>query len=199
MQDELDTGCLTMIFNSHSLLAGQHAFLSASKYHWVNYDIDKLTDVYINAQAARKGTELHAFAHEAVRLGVKLPRSAKTLNTYVNDAIGYRMSTEQILYYSENCFGTSDTITFSRDLLRIHDLKTGVISGSMHQLEIYAALFCLEYAVKPGTISIELRIYQNDEIEISNPDIDVIAHIMSKIIVFDQKIEDLKLKGGLCA
>jgi hypothetical protein len=185
-----------MIFNSHSSLAGQHAFLSASKYHWINYDVEKLTETYNNAQAARRGTELHAFAHRAIQLGIKLPRSSKTLNMYVNDGIGYRMSTEQILFYSENCYGTADSIVCTRDFLRIHDLKTGIISGSIHQLEVYTALFCLEYGVKPGEIQTELRIYQNDEVQIINPEVDVIAHIMSKIIVFDQHIENLKRDGG---
>jgi hypothetical protein len=184
-----------MIFNTHLNLVGQHAFLSASKYHWINYDADKLTESYNNAQAARRGTELHAFAHNAIRLGVKLPRSSKTLNMYVNDAIGYRMSTEQVLFYSVNCYGTCDAIASARNVLRIHDLKTGIIPGSMHQLEIYAALFCLEYAFKPGELEIELRIYQNDVVEIKNPGVDVIAHIMSKIVVFDQHIENLKMGG----
>jgi hypothetical protein len=184
-----------MIFNTHLNLVGQHAFLSASKYHWINYDADKLTESYNNAQAAKRGTELHAFAHNAIRLGVKLPRSSKTLNMYVNDAIGYRMTTEQVLFYSVNCYGTSDAVSFSRNVLRIHDLKTGIIPGSMHQLEIYAALFCLEYAFKPGELQMELRIYQNDVVEISNPGVDVIAHIMSKIVVFDQHIENLKMGG----
>jgi hypothetical protein len=184
-----------MIFNSHSDLAGQHAFLSASKYHWINYDAGKLAEVYHNTQAAKRGSELHAFAHNAVRLGIKLPRSSKTLNMYVNDAIGYRMATEQVLFYSPNCYGTTDAISFSRDLLRIHDLKTGVIDGSIHQLEIYAALYCLEYGAKPGEIEIELRIYQNDEVDVVFPETDVIAHIMSKIIVFDQQIENLR-QGG---
>jgi Protein of unknown function (DUF2800) len=183
-----------VIFNEHSGVLG-HAFLSASKYHWINYDEDKLADSFRNAMAARRGTELHALAHSLIQLGVKLPRSTKTLNAYVNDAIGFRMQTEQVLFYSENCYGTCDAITYTKDVLRIHDLKTGVISGSMHQLEIYAALFCLEYAFKPGQLEIELRIYQNDEVEIVNPDIDVIAHIMSKIIVFDQQITNLRLKG----
>jgi hypothetical protein len=184
-----------MIFNGHSDIAGLHAFLSASKHHWINYDLDKLTETYGNAQAARRGTELHAFAHHAIALGIKLPRSAKTLNSYVNDAIGYRMATEQILFYSGNCYGTADSICFNRNLLRIHDLKTGVIPGSIHQLEIYAALFCLEYAAKPGEIEIELRIYQNDEVIAVAPNVDDIAHIMSKIIVFDQHIENLKMGG----
>lgn len=181
-----------MIFNTHLGLAGQHAFLGPSKYHWVNYDLEKLDEVFLNSQAAARGVELHAFAHQAIRLNQKLPKSSKTLNNYVNDAIGFRMTTEQILYYSENCYGHTDTIAFNRNLLRIHDLKTGVIPGSMHQLEIYAALFCLEYGFKPGEIEIELRIYQADEIEPSIPDVDIIAHIMSKIVVFDRRIELLK-------
>jgi len=184
-----------MHFNTHLGLGSSHAFLSASKYHWINYDAEKLTEVYINAQAARRGTELHEFAHRAIRLGIKLPRSGKTLNMYVNDAIGFRMQTEQILYYSPNCYGTTDAIIFTRNFLRVHDLKSGVLKGSMRQLEIYAAMFCLEYAVKPGQIEIELRIYQNDEVEIAEPRVDVIGQIMSKIIVFDNHIENLKMGG----
>jgi uncharacterized protein DUF2800 len=184
-----------VIFNTHSHLAGQHAFLGPSKYHWINYDPEKLDEVFLNSQAAARGVQLHAFAHEAIRLGIKLPRSDKTLNSYVNDAIGFRMVPEQILYYSENCFGTADTIMFRRNVLRIHDLKTGVVSGSMHQVEIYAALFCLEYGFKPGEIEIELRIYQDDEVLVSNPEVDIIAHIMSKIVVFDRRIELLREAG----
>jgi hypothetical protein len=182
-------------FNSHSDLVGRHAFLSASNYHWINYDAEKLATVFHNAQAAKRGTELHEFAHNAIRLGIKLPRTTKTLNMYVNDAIGFRMTTEQTLYYSENCYGCTDAIAFRKNLLRIHDLKTGLLPGSIHQLEIYAAQFCLEYGVKPGEIEIELRIYQNDEIIVSVPELDTIAHLMSKIIVFDQHIESLKAEG----
>lgn len=184
-----------MLFNKHSNLAGQHAFLSASSYHWVNYDLEKLAQVYVNAQAARRGTELHAFAHEAVRLGVRLRGTTQTLTTYVNDAIGYRMTPEQVLFYSGNCFGTADTISFSQDRLRVHDLKTGTIPGSMQQPRVYAALFCLEYNYRPGDIAMELRIYQNDEVVVEVPDVDVIARIMSKIITFDKEIEKLKLGG----
>ena len=58
-----------MNFNRHSELNGRHAFLSASKYHWVNYSDEKLETVYATALAAKKGTELHNFAAEAIRLG----------------------------------------------------------------------------------------------------------------------------------
>jgi hypothetical protein len=183
-----------MIFKEHSNLLGQHAFLSASKHHWINYEDEKIDRVYIAALAARKGTELHEFAHEAIRLGIKLPKTPKTLHLYVNDAIGYRMASEQVLYYSDNCFGTADSISFHRSKLRIHDLKTGVTKTSEHQLEVYAALFCLEYRVKPFEIEMELRIYQNDEIKIYEGDPDVIVHIMDRIITFDKRIQAIRME-----
>lgn len=184
-----------MIFNRHLDLVGQHAFLSASKYHWINYSDEKLDRVFVAAEAARRGTELHAFAHEAIRLGVRLPKTNKTLHMYVNDAIGYRMSIEQILYYSENAFGTADTISFKKGKLRIHDLKTGFTPCSEHQLEVYAALFCLEYKFKPMDLEIELRIYQNDEVRMFDADPDVITHIMDKIINFDRRITELRMEA----
>jgi len=186
-----------MIFNTHSQLRDRHAFLSASKYHWTNYDDLKLDRVYLAALAAQRGTELHAFAHEAIRLGVKLPRTQKTLHLYVNDAIGYRMKTEQILYYSDNCFGTADAICFRKNTLRIHDLKTGVTPVSERQLEVYAALFCLEYRMKPFDIDIELRIYQHDDVQIFDADPDLLTHIMDKIITFDKRIEAIRMEASL--
>lgn len=184
-----------MLFNKHSDLAGQHAFLSASKYHWINYDEEKLDRVFTARMAAAHGTDLHNFALDAIRLGVKLPKSAKTLHLYVNDAIGYRMTPEQMLFYSINAFGTADTIAFRRNKLRIHDLKTGKLQASVHQLEVYAALFCLEYRYKPAEIEIELRIYQNDEVQVYEGDPDVITHIMDKIVMFDKRLNALRLEA----
>lgn len=181
-----------MIFNTHSGLTGKHAFLSPSSYHWLNYDQQKLEARYHAAVAAQRGTDLHALATDAIRLGVKLAKSNQALSTYVNDAIGYRMSCEQLLYYSDNCFGTADTISFNRNKLRIHDLKTGIIVASEKQLEIYAALFCLEYSLDPAEIEIELRIYQRDEIRIFEPTPETIYYIMDTIIEFDKHIESLK-------
>jgi hypothetical protein len=102
------------------------------------------------------------------------------------------MSPEQPLYFSDNCFGTADTISFRRDFLRIHDLKTGITQASEHQLEVYAALFCLEYDVSPFDIKMEFRIYQNDEVRVYVGNPDRIIHIMDTIIVFDRRIEELK-------
>src|ERR1035437_6262510 len=111
-----------MIFNQHSDLEGKHAFLSPSNYYWLNYTDQKLEARYIAMTAAVRGTDLHALAHEAIRLGVKLSRANQALSSYVNDALGYKMSCEQTLYYSDNCFGTADTLSFRRNKLRIHDL-----------------------------------------------------------------------------
>ena len=181
-----------MRFNDHSNLVGSHAFLGASKCHWLNYDDPKLITSYHNFSAAQRGTELHEFAAMCIRLGQKLQDTTQTLNMYVNDAIGFKMIPEQVLYYSENCFGTADAILFDRDMLRIHDLKTGVTPVHMEQLMIYAALFCLEYKVKPGTISMELRIYKDDKVDITKPEADQIVPIMDKIIHFDKLIRRMK-------
>ena len=119
-----------MIWNDHSkqVPEGAHAFLGASKYSWLNYNEEKLVEVYSNLLAKEKGTELHAIACSLIRNNIKLPQSKKTLNQYVNDAIGFKMRPEQVLYYSANCFGTADAIAYSekKRFLRIHDYKSGI-------------------------------------------------------------------------
>ena len=179
-------------FNQHKDLDGKHAFLSPSKYHWVNYTPEKMLDAFSKHMTAALGTRLHAFAHNAIQLGIKLPNNNKTLNMYVNDCIGYRMQTEVPLAYSSNAFGTADAIDFTHGLLRIFDLKNGVNLASEHQLEVYAALFCLEYRVRPAEISYDLRIYQNDEVFEFNTNPEDIAFIMDRIIEFDKLIESAK-------
>lgn len=185
-----------MNFNKHLNLEGQHAFLGASKFHWINYNDQKIVESYKNFMAAQRGTELHDFARRCIELKQKLPRTQQTLNMYVNDAIGFKMVPEQILYYSDNCFGTADSISFRNGTLRIHDLKTGVVPAHMEQLQIYAALFCLEYKIKPSDIDIELRIYQHDEILYHNPTAEDIVPIMDKIIMSDKIIEKIKEQEG---
>ena len=185
-----------MNWNRHSNLEGQHAFLSASGYHWINYDEDKVADAYVNWKAVQRGTQLHAFAAQCIQLGQRLPRSDKTLNLYVNDAIGYKMTPEQILYYSPNCFGTTDAISFRNNFLRIHDLKTGETPAHMEQLMVYAALFCLEYGYKPSEIDMELRIYQSDKVLCHNATVEDIFPIMDRIITFDKVINNMKEREG---
>jgi hypothetical protein len=163
----------------------------------LNYDEIKLEARYTAAQAARRGSDLHDLAHQAINLGIKLAKSHNALASYVNDALNYKMSSEQALYYSDNCFGTADTISFRRNKLRIHDLKTGLTRTSEKQLEVYAALFCLEYEVSPYDISIELRIYQGDEIRVYEPVPEAIDHIMGVIVEHDQYIEELRRQQNL--
>ncbi len=181
----------------HSQLEGKHAFLSASGYSWLNYDRDKLATVFRNKLAKYMGTIYHSFAATAIKLGQKLPRSPKTLNNYVNDAIGFRLDPEVVLFYSNNCFGTADAIGFDGHTLRIHDLKTGVIPAHMEQLRIYAALFCLEYKVEPKTIDIVLRIYQNNQIVEEIPDAQQIKDIMAKIQDFDKVLDQIRKEEGI--
>lgn len=181
-----------MRFNTHSAIEGKHAFLSPSVYNWINYTDEKLRHRWTAAQAAARGTSLHDLAHEAIRLGVRLSTKNKLLSTYVDDGIGYKMTPEQPLYFSDNCFGTPDTICYRRRMLRIHDLKTGITKASQYQLYVYAAIFCLEYEISPFDIKMELRIYQNDEIRKFIPEPEEIAGIMQTIIDFDQQIEQFK-------
>ena len=185
-----------MNFNNHSNLEGQHAFLGASKYHWINYSETKVADSYVKFLATQKGTMLHSFAAQCIMLGQKLPKSQKTLNMYVNDAIGFKMIPEQILYYSDICFGTTDAIVFRNKQLRIHDYKSGLIPAHMEQLEVYNALFCLEYRVNPEDIESELRIYQNDKILVHNPLPEDIRTIMEKIVAFDKIINKIREQEG---
>lgn len=179
-------------FNNHRDFKDQHAFLGASKYHWVNYELAKMEKVWENKFRSERGTRLHIWAAETIRLGIKQPRSNITIYAYVNDAIGFRMTPEQVLVFSENCFGTPDAISFYKAVLRVHDLKTGEHPGSFHQPEIYCALFCLEYGINPFEIEMIMRIYQNDEILEAIADPGWIKEIMEKIEVFDKRIEEMK-------
>lgn len=181
-----------MIFNRHRNLEGLHAPFGASKSSWLRYDDDKVIEVYQNMKATEMGTRLHQWAKDTIDLGIKQPRSKQTLYSYVNDAIGFNMSTEVVLFYSERFFGTADAISFKNKKLRIHDLKTGKTPVHIEQLEIYAALFCLEYKIKPSDIQMELRIYQNDEILVHNPTAEDISVIMDKIIHLNKILENIE-------
>lgn len=181
-----------MNFVKHTNLEGLHAPFSASQSHWLRYSDEKAIEYLHSKKAAEMGTLLHQWAKDTIDLGIKQPRSKKTLYSYVNDAIGFKMETEVVLYYSDYFFGTADAISFRNNILRIHDLKTGSvgkIEHHMEQLEVYAALFCLEYKIKPGEIEMELRVYKNDQVLIHKPTAEDILPIMDKIIHLNKILE----------
>lgn len=172
-----------MNFNKHLEYEQKHAFLSPSGYHWINYDDEKLIGTYKRKMAALKGTELHEFAAQAIKLKQKFAKTHQTLNLYVNDAIGFGLSPEVLLYYSPFCFGTADAIGLKKNVLRVHDLKTGENDGHMEQLYVYVALFCLEYHYKPNDFDdIVTRIYQFDDYVEDHPTAQIIVPIMDKIV-----------------
>lgn len=181
-----------MRFNKHYALEDKHAFLGASKHHWTDYEIEKLRKVWTNQFASARGTRIHHIAKLLILDGIRMEPNGTTLNTYVNDAIRFSMTPEQVLFFSENAFGTADAISFENQILRIHDLKTGVHPGHPRQLEIYDAYFCLEYQINPYDIEMINRIYQMDEVREFTPDPKEIVRIMEKTVECHKEIELMK-------
>ena len=204
-----------MNFNRHLQQEGKHAVLSASSWRWLNDDLDSLKRRICSQYAQSIGTILHSIAYKHILYRIKLNKYDKkniilellangvprmvidTLDfdsifdnfmVYVNDGVGFRMHPEVVLYYSDNFFGTTDAISFNEDerILRIHDYKSGVIPAHIEQLEIYAALFCLEYRFKPHEIETHLRIYQNNEVLCHDPEPEEIKGVIDTIVTFDK-------------
>ena len=177
----------------YSHLAGQHATLSASQGAWTNYDVEQLEVRYKSKLAAQRGTELHEFAAQCIRLKQKLEDLPLTMNMYVNDAIGYRMTPEYVLFVHPDAFGTADAIDDRDEFLRIHDLKTGLKETTVRQLEIYAAYYCLEQKKDPMKLEgMEFRIYQNDDIATYEGDPLTVRNIMETTKTFIPIIERMR-------
>lgn len=176
-----------MNLNKNSKLVGAHASLSPSSYHWINYDEDKVRTWYFQKQQASRGDKLHALAAQLIEMGIRLPDLETTMSMYVNDAIGYLMTPEFPVFYSIDCFGTCDAIGIrmekDRWVLRISDLKTGILPADMKQLLIYCAIFFHEYKTlyKPHEVDVVLRIYQNDTIVEHIPEIPEILWYMDRV------------------
>lgn len=183
---------------------GEHAFLAPSNSAWEGYDDKKTINVFVGKKAKDAGTAIHKFACRRIlrRMPLKehdtdsmvffmienyVPGYAianmdistvfGTVRSYVNDALRYGLYPEKEVYYGPFAYGTADAIG-DDDILRIHDLKTGVVPASFKQLEKYAALYCLDYEVRPEDIESELRIYQNNDILVERPESSVIRHYM---------------------
>lgn len=172
--------------NPHYELKDRHAFMAPSNPSWTEYDDDKFVTSYRNNKAKIMGTRLHALAAENINLRRQQRGHSDTFSMYVNDAIGYKMKTEVPLFAHDKCFGHCDSFSFDGRTLRIFDLKTGTVApGKMRQLEVYAALFCLEYDINPFDIKIDLRIYQFDQAIVYEPDPYYIESLMyDKIVRF---------------
>ncbi len=181
-----------MIWKQYSHLENTHAFLSPSKHYWLSYSPEKLVSSYHNHKKISLGTQYHKLAAKLITLAVRLPNTSATLNSFVNDAIGFKMKAEVVLFYSYNCYGTVDAISFSNDVLRIHDLKTGRTPGAINQLLIYAGLFVLNYGIDSREIQeTHLRIYQNEEVLEFSPSVSDIADVVSGIEEADKIIESI--------
>lgn len=216
-----------MNWNTHSNLVGKHALFSPSGYHWLNYDMegeefpDLVFKKYKAQYATIIGSVLHEYAEKRIKYRLRMHKTEKNnvmmylldsgvpisvidldsmydnLMHYVNDAIGFQMEPEIVLYYSENCFGTTDAIYYRNKELRIHDYKSGLVPAHMEQPLIYAGLFCLEYGIKPIDISTHLRIYQFNEIVEDNPEPDKIQEVMERIITLDKIVSKWKAEDKM--
>lgn len=173
---------------------GEHAFLGASNHAWYNYDDEKLLKVYVSKLAASRGTQLHDLACKLIKMKVSLPEDGSTLSLYVNDAIRFGLRPEEKLFYSKYAYGTADAIDFSNGVLKVSDLKTGKTKVSFLQLKIYASLFLLCYPEIPLRMvkKVELRIYQNNEILLEEPEIDEILPVMDKIKRYSKILEQFE-------
>ena len=179
--------------NSRSFKKDSHALFGASKYHWVNYSIDKMMEIYSSNNAKKLGTELHEMAAMLIKHKTLLPDERITLNMYVNDSIMLSLRPEQQLFVSEFFFGTADAIGIMDNVLYIHDLKTGKTPANMKQLYIYTAFFMLEYSLKPKNFKdICLRIYQDNSIIEDHPKTKDLVPILDKIKVADNLLQKMK-------
>ena len=183
-----------MEYNNHWELVGKHAYLSPSGGSWVNYDAEKMANYYQNQLKKEEGTFLHDLASRLIKIRKRLPSQKNSFNQFVNDAIGLRMKSEIALFYSMNIFGTADALVYKdkEKHLQIHDLKTGVKEAPFRQLDIYSALFCLEYNKNPFDLTFEERIYQGVGYKDNFPDPEDIKKIMDKIVMLDQVIDSQK-------
>ena len=214
-----------MNFNKHYDKVGKHAVLSPSSWRWINDDADSLVQRICSQYATTVGDILHSLACRHIKYLIKVNKYDKknmvlellsngipsmvvdmldidsifeTFMIYVNDGIGFKMSPEVVLYYSDNFFGTTDSIAYNENtrFLRIHDFKSGVTPAHIEQLEIYAALFCLEYRIKPAELGdMELRIYQRSEVLCHTPEPEDILEIANKIIEYDKFINRIRMEG----
>ena len=215
-----------MIWNEHSELRGKHATFAPSNPSFLNYSLEREDEDIIFQRfaaqyAAQIGTIVHDFAQERIQYNQKLHKTNKSdllirllksgippivinieyifnnLIPYVNDSISFRMDPEVILKYSDDCFGTADTICYRDKVLIINDLKTGKSAVHMDQLLTYASLFFLEYRAAPETTTTILRIYQANEVVEDRPEPERLRAAMNQIIELDKRVKKWKAEGKM--
>ena len=139
-----------MNWNDHSRLQGQHAFLGASKYHWINYDAARIAESFVNYQAKERGTRLHAYdpynakdfverwCTENAPFGVeKVIQGAKTESVPLGEL--KKLSEQRKLLFDEalmqfamgNCIALEDTNGNRKLLKRRSDQKIDAVAAMM--------------------------------------------------------------------
>lgn len=209
---------MSFIMHSHPEISeGSHAIISPSRHITrPDYSLDQFDNYISSSYAARIGTSIHELAAQLIKAKIKVNKSeafkmielklfndgiprpliqpvqyCDTFIAYVKDAIGFDMDPEVVLKYSRFAFGTTDAIRYNekKNYLRIHDLKTGKQQAPLDQLVSYAALFFLEYHIKPGDVTTEIRIYQNGEVVTGFPTATDILPVMDQIVTLNNYFE----------
>ena len=167
------------------------AELGTEIHEWVSIQI-QLGQTVSSPRAAEKGVRTHIFTKYQSAPDYRdvlifsldfLPAAVfGTVKSFVNDAVGFRMNSEEKIEYSSLFWGTSDAVKFSNNELLVFDLKTGAKPAKTDQLLVYAGLYCLQHNHKPSKLKTELRIYQNNEILVNEPEPEVIQDVMDRIV-----------------
>ena len=180
-----------------------HSFASGNIKAYESYDEENLDDVrkgfrnYVRGRYPLDQDKTASLACMFLDNMRYVPEESwLSVAQFINDGCQYKMNSEQPLWYSDNAFGTTDAISFYRNKLRIHDLKTGDTPAKLMQLNIYAALFCLEYHKQPDQIKIELAIYQFGNVTKESPDPKDIRDLMDLIVEDDRVLNLMSLDGG---
>lgn len=183
---EIHDWATVKIKRCHKIKSVRDMINDIDEFIFKKYYIEKIDKL------SKEGSRILACLRYVVR---NYPETLETVKSYVNDAIGYKMYTEVILYYTDDFFGTADALIFSNKCLRIHDLKTGTTPAHIEQLLGYAALYCIEYKVNPMNIDFELRVYQNNDILIATPTGEDILPFIDRYKDFNNELT--AFEGGL--
>lgn len=149
-------------------------------------EIYKDVETHIYEKYSSTDYGLSSYGHTLLHNMKYIPEETfSTVKTYINDCVALKMDTEVLVDFSDNFFGTADAIRFDGKALKVFDLKTGSSPAKIEQPLIYACLYLLKYRLAAESISVEVRIYQNNDILRAIPEPNDLIPIMNKIIHFD--------------